>query len=184
MNNKIDQVRRHTLKKLNESQKELLKNNRFVFLSNIENLDDKSKDKLENLRNIFTDLGGVNIKEEELRSIYENAIDEFDAEILLKEWCTTSKTTGVSELIKMAKTIENHIEVILSFWRNNRLTNAHIEGFNNKIGWLTKQAYGYREREYFYLKIFYLPNLKTSKELRIYCLKPRRALFSHKLFFP
>jgi len=40
-----------------------------------------------------------------LLSIYTNADDEFDAEILLKEWCTISKTTGVSELIKMAKTI-------------------------------------------------------------------------------
>ena len=68
-------------------------------------------------------------------------------------------------LLKMAKTIENHMDGILAFWRNNRLTNAHMEGFNNKIGWLSRQAYGYRDREYFYLKIFDLPNLKTSKEL-------------------
>ena len=103
MNNKIDQVRWRTLKKFDESQKELLKNNKFLFLINIENLDDKSKEKLENLRNIFTDLGDVNIKKEELRSIYANVTDEFDAEILLKEWCTTSKNRCVSELIKMAK---------------------------------------------------------------------------------
>jgi transposase len=67
--------------------------------------------------------------------------------------------------IKMAKTIKNHIEGILVFWRNDRLTNAHMEGFNNKIRWLIRQAHGYRDSEYFYLKIFYLPNLKTSKEL-------------------
>ena len=42
--------------------------------------------------------------------------------MLLKEWCKTSKETGVNELLKMAKTIENHIEGILSFWKNNRLT--------------------------------------------------------------
>jgi ribonuclease-3 len=57
------------------------------------------------------------IKKEELRSIYANANNEFDAETLLKEWCITSKTTGVNELLKIAETIENHIEDILSFWR-------------------------------------------------------------------
>ena len=45
------------------------------------------------------------------------------------------------------------------------LTNAHMEGFNNKIRWLIRQAYGYRDREYFYLKIYDLPKLKTTTEL-------------------
>ena len=36
-----------------------------------------------------------------------------------------------------------------------------MEGFNNKIGWLTRQAYGYRDEEYLIFKIFDLPNLKT-----------------------
>ena len=165
MNDKIDQVRRRTYKKLDDTQKELLKNNRFLFLRNIENLDAESTDKLENLRNMFKDLGDTNIKKEELRSIYINAKNDFEAEALLKEWCMTSRATEVDELHKMANTIENHLDGILSSWRNNRLTNAHMEGFNNKIRWLTRQAYGYRDREYFYLKIFDLPNLKTSKKL-------------------
>ena len=131
MNDKIDQVRRRTLKKLDDSQKELLKNNRFLFLKNIESLDDKSTDKLENLRNIFKDLGDVNIKKEELRSVYANADDEFAAEALLKEWCITSKATGVDELLRMVKTIENHMEGILSFWRNNRLTRTFLERGNS-----------------------------------------------------
>jgi len=65
-----------------------------------------------------------------LRTIYANADNEFDAETLLNEWCITSKNTGVNELLKMVRTIENHMDGILSFWRNNRLTNAHMEGFN------------------------------------------------------
>ena len=61
--------------------------------------------------------------------------------------------------------IVNHMDGILAFWRNDRLTNAHMEGFHNKIRWLIRQAYGYRDREYFYLKIYDLPKLKTTKEL-------------------
>ena len=42
---------------------------------------------------------------------------------------------------------------------------GYMEGFNNKIGWLTRQAYGYRDEEYLILKIFDLPNIKVAKEL-------------------
>jgi len=33
------------------------------------------------------------------------------------------------------------------------------------IGWLTRQAYGYRDETYLHLKIYDLPNLSTRKEL-------------------
>jgi len=77
----------------------------------------------------------------------------------------TSRATEVPELHKMAKTIEQHMDGILAFWKNNRLTNAKTEGFNNKIRWLIRQAYGFRDREYFYLKIFDLPKLNIHKKL-------------------
>jgi len=40
-----------------------------------------------------------------------------------------------------------------------------MEGFNNKIGWLQRQTYGYSDLEYFKLKIYDLPKLKTIKDL-------------------
>ena len=40
------------------------------------------------------------------------------------------------------------------------LRGPKTEGFNNKIRWLIKQAYGYRDYKYFQLKVFDLPNLK------------------------
>ncbi|NCD32920.1 MAG: hypothetical protein EOL87_05805 [Spartobacteria bacterium] len=45
------------------------------------------------------------------------------------------------------------------------MTNASQEGFNNKIGWLTRQAYGYRDEKYLHLKIYDLPFLNIRKEL-------------------
>ena len=39
------------------------------------------------------------------------------------------------------------------------------EGFNNKIRWLIKQAYGFRDSEYFKLKIYQLPEISSVKEL-------------------
>ena len=40
-----------------------------------------------------------------------------------------------------------------------------MEGFNNKVRWLIRQAYRYRDDEYFKLKIFDLPDIKISKDL-------------------
>lgn len=65
----------------------------------------------------------------------------------------------------MAKCIRAHIVGILAYWSTNGINSAAVEGFNNKIGWLQRQAFGYRDQEYFRLKIFDLPNIKIQKEL-------------------
>jgi transposase len=45
------------------------------------------------------------------------------------------------------------------------MSNAAMEGFNNKIRWLIRLAYGFRDREYFKLKIFQLPEISSVREL-------------------
>ena len=45
----------------------------------------------------------------------------------------------------------------LRFWHFGNLTNAAMEGFNNKVRTMLRQAYGYRDLEYMRLKIFNLP---------------------------
>ena len=54
---------------------------------------------------------------------------------------------------------------LLGYWRHNRITRASQEGFNNKIGWLTRQAYGYHDEKYLHLKIYDLPNISNQKQL-------------------
>jgi len=44
-------------------------------------------------------------------------------------------------------------------------SNASTEGFNNKIRWLIRQAYGFRDLEYFKLKIYQLPEINCEKAL-------------------
>ena len=43
----------------------------------------------------------------------------------------------------------------------------------NKIRWLIKQAYGFRDREYFKLKIYQLPEISSSKETWVYVTNRR-----------
>ena len=57
-------------------------------------------------------------------------------------------------------------------WRESSATggygkacNSGAEGFNNKVRWLVKQAYGLRDREYSRLKIYALPDTETTRSL-------------------
>jgi len=52
---------------------------------------------------------------------------------------------------------------IVSFWTFRRISNAQMEGFNSKIRHLIRQAYGFRDREYFKLKIFQKPAISCEK---------------------
>ena len=165
MNDKVDKVRRRVSAGLDEQQKKLLKNQRFLFLRNVENLEPDAKLLLDNLRNTFKELGDVSMMKETLRSIYRMAKDDFQAEAAFKNWCSIARKTEIKELGDMAKTIENHLQGIIAFWKTDALSNAGMEGFNNKVRWLIRQAYGFKDKEYFTLKIYNLPNTKTEPVL-------------------
>nr|DAI48513.1 MAG TPA: transposase [Caudoviricetes sp.] len=66
----------------------------------------------------------------------------------------------------MAKTLRDKIESIISFWTFRHISNASMEGFNNKIRWLIEEAYGFRDSKYFKLKIYQLPEISSVKELQ------------------
>jgi len=165
MNDKVDKVRRRITAGLDDAHKKLLKNQRFLFLRSVEKLDPDAKLLLDNLRKTFRELGDASMLKEALRSIYRRAENDTQAEAALINWCAIARQTEVHELIQMANTIEKHMKGITAYWRTGGLSNASMEGFNNKIRWLMRQAYGYRDDEYFKWKIYDLPNLKTKKQL-------------------
>ena len=51
-----------------------------------------------------------------------------------------------------AKTLRKHWREILNYY-DCEITSGPLEGFNNKIKTLNRQAYGFRNHEYFKLKI-------------------------------
>ena len=163
MNDKVNKVRIRTLKELGEEEKSLLKGEKYLFLKGEERLEKKDFLKLDELRGIFKDLGEINIMKECLRGIYQNVTNHKIAENELFNWCEMAEESSINELKQMAKTIRNHMEGIIAFWKTDGVTNASMEGFNCKLRCLIKQAYGYRDMEYFYLKIYDLPQLKIKQ---------------------
>jgi len=169
MNEKVDAIRRRVCKELDdkndEEKRKALKGKRYLFLYGEERLSTDDRSALDQLREEYKDLADATSIKEELRSIYRNCNNAFEAEIRLKKWIDTAKRTEVPELVKMTDTVEKHFDGILAYWKSNGITSAAMEGFNNKVRWLIRQSYGFHDEEYFHLKIFDLPTIKITKGL-------------------
>ena len=100
-----------------------------------------------------------------VRSIYRVAQNAYQANIAFHRWCKLAEETLVLELKTMAKTIRDRLEGITSYWTFGHVSNASMEGFNNKIRWLIRQAYGFRDLEYCKPKIYQLPEINSEKAL-------------------
>ncbi len=165
MNDKLDAVRRRLTAKMDDYQRKQIKGLRFIFLMNKENLPEDGKVILNNMREKFQSLIDAYMLKEALRSIYRTATDSWHARFAFLRWCKAAEKSDISEMKTMARTIRDKLEGIVSFWTFRHISNAQMEGFNNKIRWLIKQAYGFRDREYFKLKIYQLPEISSTKEI-------------------
>jgi len=58
-------------------------------------------------------------------------------------------------VMKLATSIMAHLYGILNYFEH-RITTAQVEGINNKIKTLKRQAYGFRDLDYFKLRLYHL----------------------------
>lgn len=68
------------------------------------------------------------------------------------DWYARAQESGVPALARFADQLARHIDGVLNHCRY-RLNTGFLEGINNKIKVLKRMAYGYRDHEYFFLKI-------------------------------
>lgn len=73
-------------------------------------------------------------------------------ERFLRQWCEEAFATWIKQLGQMAKTLLTHRTGILNWWPHP-INNGKMEGTNNKIKSLTRQAYGDRDEVFFILKL-------------------------------
>lgn len=88
---------------------------------------------------------------EELRQMWSQPSRE-SAERYIISWIAKAEQSGIQMLKRFAKTIKKHFRSILNRYDYPISTNI-IEGLNNKIKTLHKQSYGFRDIEFFKLKI-------------------------------
>ena len=73
-----------------------------------------------------------------------------EAEKQLQYWCKRAQESKLPAMMKVANMLLSKRTGILA-WYDCKVTNAILEGTNNKVKVLKRKAYGYRDDEYFKL---------------------------------
>src|SRR5512135_1603327 len=152
-NDKLSDLRRSLYHRAEADQKKVLKGARWLLLKSPENLDtDKDeKSRLEEARALNKPLATAYYLKEDLRRFWEQPGKRF-ATAFLNDWLKRAEVSGVKMLQQMARTLAAHRSGLLAYY-DVPITSGPLEGTNNKIKTMKRQAYGFRDREFFKLKI-------------------------------
>jgi transposase len=137
-------------------QRRVLKGARWLILKAPANLDEAKDEKrrLKEALKLNESLAAAYYMKEELRWFWRQPGKTF-ATIFLDGWLRRAAASGVKALQQMAKTLALHRGGLLAYY-DAMITSGPLEGTNNKIKTLKRAAYGYRDHEYFKLKILAL----------------------------
>ena len=91
---------------------------------------------------------------EELRWFW-SLISAQRAEKFLETWVQEAYATGLKSFQKLADSLLRHKPGLISYF-SHRISTGPLEGLNNKIKVLKRQAYGFRDDEYFKLRLYFL----------------------------
>jgi len=158
MNERLDDLRREMVREAEGPLKLRIKGTRFLLLRNPQNLVREQIPKLDEALRLNEPLLLGWYMKEELRELWSQTSRE-QMEAFLKDWCDKASQTGIGQILKMAKTLRTHASGILAY-ADHPITTGKLEGVNNKIKTLTKQAYGFHDENFFILKLLSLHHAK------------------------
>jgi len=138
MNDALSQVRADEAK----FYPEMMKGSRYAFLKNPENLTQKQDETLTRLCGYRLKTARAYLLKLALQDVYFAPSRE-EAEVRLKNWYSWAIRSQIEQVRKVAKTVKNHWNGILS-WFNSQLSNGFLEAINGLIQAAKRRARGYR----------------------------------------
>jgi transposase len=162
-NDKLSDLRRELHRAAKEGlEKDVLKGTRWLLLKRPENLDasHNEHERLEEALRLNAPLATAYYLKEELGEFWEQD-DQEEAEAFLLDWILRAESTGIRMLHQFARTLRFHAHGLLAYY-DYAISTGPLEGTNNKIKTMKRQAYGFRDQEFFKLKILALHESKYA----------------------
>ena len=131
-----------------------MKGSRFLILKGMEKLNAGSLERLMELMEINEPLYQAYLLKEDFRMFW-NLPDAATAASFLEAWIKQAEQLDLKHFTKLAKTLFDHAQGLLAYFKH-RISTGPLEGLNNKIKVLKRQAYGFRDQEYFKLRLFFI----------------------------
>jgi transposase len=153
-NDKLSAFRRQLFHQASsDRERRILKGTRWLLLKNPENLDETRNelDRLMEALRLNEPLAIAYYLKEDLRQIWMQP-NKRTARRVLRDWLARARASKIRMLVQFADTLEEHQEGVLNYYEFP-ISTGPLEGTNTKIQLLKRQAYGFRDYEFFKLKI-------------------------------
>lgn len=164
-------IRKREFRNAGKDVKKDFKDKRFLILSREENVPEDKKETLDRLLKQNQTLFKAYLLKEQVLDIFDGLNMDFAMD-RLKRWKENVTASSIPEFQPLIKLLDSHLYGIKAYFKH-RITNAGSEGFNNKINLIKRRAYGFRDIEYFMLKILkYAGNHhpKNAEELEYFLI--------------
>ncbi len=137
-------------------QRKVLKGTRWLLLKRPENLNKKHREpqRLRRALELNQSLAIAYYLKDDLNRFWQQP-DKRTAARFLDDWIRDALASGIRPLIKFAKTLASRRGGLLA-WYRYPISTGPLEAVNNKIRLLHRQAFGYRNPEFFRLRLFAL----------------------------
>ena len=147
---------------LTQEEKHVIKGTRWLLLKNPENLDEtrNEHERLQEALTLNQPLATAYYLKEDLRQLWSYP-NKRTAKTFLKDWVARARASGIKMLTKFANTLMAHATGILAYY-DFRISTGPLEGTNNKIKVMKRQGYGFRDMEFFKLKIMSIHQSKYA----------------------
>ena len=163
LNEKLSELRRHLYHEAQTKfQKHVLKGIRWLLLCRPEHLDDtkNERSRLAVALALNEPLAIAYYLKEELGQFWCQPSKQA-AERFLLDWCARAQASGIRLLQQFAKTLLGHRTGLLN-WYEHPISTGPLEAANNKLKLLQRRAFGYRDLDFFTLKILSMHNCRYA----------------------
>ncbi len=138
-----------------------IKGCRYLLLKGQEKLSIPAQKKLLQLLSMNRPLFIAYVLKEDLRQLW-HLPNRWEAERFLFDWIRKALSSGILLLSRFAKKLKRHAAGILNYF-DFPISTAKVEGINNQIKVIKRKAFGYRDMDYFMLKIYNIHTTRYSK---------------------
>ena len=162
MNDKLSDLRRELQRQAEADANDVLKGTRWLLLKNSDKLDNAREEaaRLRQALELNAPLAAAYYLKEDLRRLWSQP-DKGAGARFLDGWADRARATGIRQLRQMATTLSLHRTGLLAYY-DVPITSGPLEGTNTRIQLLKRQAYGYRDREFFKLRIYALHETRVA----------------------
>ena len=125
--------------------------------------DQQHKTRLDNALAMNEPLSKAYYLKEQLREIWSQ-ISKEEAETVIDDWVKQARESKIPQLMRMAATLLAHRRGILA-WYDSHISMGKVEGINNKIKVMKRNAYGFRDDRYFTLWLYALHDCRITRNV-------------------